>query len=177
MPRNGLAPRNLAVEVDQVSRRLDTGVLDQEGAVLLEHPQRLGLAARLVQPPHQECTRALAVGLVEDELYGDADRVGRPPDIEQRLGAQLEHHRPPFVHPRNFGAEPHLIRKLREGPATPECFGLAEVGKGGVGVAAIEQRGPVYNQPLEGVNIGLTRLDHEAVAADRGLDPVAVLAE
>ena len=126
------------------------------------------LAAAAVEREHQLGAEALAVRVLGDQRLelGDEREVA----AERQLGVDplLDGREPELLEPLRLDLREPLELEIPERPSVPEGFRGAQGLRRGSGIAGRERLPPVRGEPLEALEVELSRLDPQQVAARAG---------
>ena len=111
--------RDPALDADHGRRRLGAQLLGEQRPVIVERPERLGLAAAARQRPDEQATRGIAEGVPGDLLLEERNGFGGSLGVDQGVGEVVDRRRVDLGQAGGLALGPLLVRELLEWRAVP----------------------------------------------------------
>src|SRR5712691_11001505 len=112
--------QDLAVELLEITARLDPELVDERTACVLVDTEGLGLASRAIQGEHQMGTKTLPGGMAVDKGLDLADDFGVAAGLEVRVDPLFDHRKPLLLQPCNLGLREGFEFEVGQRRSAPE---------------------------------------------------------
>ena len=126
------------------------------------------LAAAAVEREHQLGAKVFAVRVLGHQRLELGDECEVAAERQLRVDALLDGRQPELLEPLRLDLREPLELEIPERPSVPEGFRGAEGLRRGSGIAGRERLPPLRGEPLEALEVELSRLDPQQVAAPAG---------
>ncbi len=104
--------QDLALETLERGARVDSELVDEPRAGLVEGLKRVCLPTGAIEPEHQLSVHSLPERVIDDEALEFGNDLGVPPKLELSFDLLLEHRQSELLQPHGLRARKLLVAKV-----------------------------------------------------------------